>query len=67
MLAQLRVGNLTLVDDLSLKVHSGLTILTGETGAGKSLLAGALALLAGGKTDRGLIRHGSYRRPDPSY
>lgn len=58
MLVQLRVGNLTLVDDLSLKFHDGLTILTGETGAGKSLIAGALSLLAGAKADRGLIRHG---------
>ncbi len=33
-------------------------MLTGETGAGKSLIAGALGLLAGGKADRGSIRHG---------
>jgi DNA repair protein RecN (Recombination protein N) len=58
MLRELRVGNLALVDDLVLPLDSGLTMLTGETGAGKSLIAGALSLLAGGKADRGMIRQG---------
>jgi DNA repair protein RecN (Recombination protein N) len=58
MLQELRVGNLALVDDLVLPLESGLTMLTGETGAGKSLIAGALSLLAGGKADRGLVREG---------
>jgi DNA repair protein RecN (Recombination protein N) len=58
MLRELRVGNLALVDDLVLTLDSGLTMLTGETGAGKSLIAGALSLLTGGKTDRRLIRQG---------
>jgi len=58
MLRELRVGNLALVDDLVLPLESGLTMLTGETGAGKSLIAGALSLLTGGKVDRGMIRQG---------
>lgn len=58
MLRELRVGNLALVDDLVLSLEPGLTMLTGETGAGKSLIAGALSLLAGGKADRGIIRQG---------
>lgn len=58
MLLELRVGNLALVEDLSLQLEPGLTMLTGETGAGKSLIAGALALLTGVKADRGLIREG---------
>jgi DNA repair protein RecN (Recombination protein N) len=58
MLHELRVGNLALVDDLVLTLESGLTMLTGETGAGKSLIAGALSLLAGGKADRQAIRKG---------
>ena len=58
MLRELRVGNLALVDDLVLGFESGLTMLTGETGAGKSLIAGALSLLTGGKADRQLIRQG---------
>ena len=58
MLRELRVGNLALVEDLSLSLDRGLTVLTGATGAGKSLIAGALSLLAGGKADRGTIRRG---------
>jgi DNA repair protein RecN (Recombination protein N) len=58
MLRELRIGNLALAEDLVLEFGSGLTMLTGETGAGKSLIAGALGLLAGGKADRGSIRHG---------
>jgi len=58
MLLELRVGNLALVEDLSLPLEPGLTMLTGETGAGKSLIAGALSLLTGVKADRGLIRAG---------
>jgi len=58
MLRELRVGNLALVDDLVLTLEPGLTMLTGETGAGKSLIAGALSLLAGGKADRQVIRQG---------
>ncbi|MFT5783311.1 MAG: DNA repair protein RecN (Recombination protein N) [Candidatus Krumholzibacteriia bacterium] len=58
MLTELRVGNLALVEDLNLQLNPGLTMLTGETGAGKSLIAGALSLLTGVKADRGLIRAG---------
>jgi len=58
MLMELRVGNLALVEDLNLMLNPGLTMLTGETGAGKSLIAGALSLLTGVKADRGLIRAG---------
>ncbi len=58
MLREIRVGNLALVDDLVLSLQPGLTMLTGETGAGKSLIAGALSLLAGGKADRQVIRLG---------
>lgn len=58
MLRELRVANLALVDDLAIGFDGGLTMLTGETGAGKSLIAGALNLLTGGKADRSLIREG---------
>lgn len=58
MLRELRVGNLALVEDLNLNLGPGLTMLTGETGAGKSLIAGALSLLTGVRADRGLIRAG---------
>ena len=58
MLRELRVGNLALVEDLVLTLDPGLTMLTGETGAGKSLIAGAFSLLAGGKADSQIIRQG---------
>ncbi len=58
MLRELRVVNLALVDDLVINFEKGLTMLTGETGAGKSLIAGALSLLVGAKGDRRLIREG---------
>ncbi|PIE76160.1 hypothetical protein CSA17_03690 [bacterium DOLJORAL78_65_58] len=58
MLKELRVANLALVEDLALSFGPGLTMITGETGAGKSLIAGALGLLAGGRADKGQIREG---------
>jgi len=58
MLRELRIGNLALAEDLVLALGPGLTMLTGETGAGKSLIAGALGLLAGGRADRDAVRQG---------
>lgn len=58
MLRQLRVGNLALAADVAVPFAEGLTVLTGETGAGKSLIAGALALLTGGRAEKDLIRAG---------
>ncbi len=58
MLRELRIGRLAIVDELTLGLGPGLTVLTGETGAGKSLVAGALALLCGGPVPKGLIREG---------
>lgn len=59
MLTALRVGNLALVEELEVRPGRGLTMLTGETGAGKSLIAGALGLLAGGRVEKGQIRRGA--------
>jgi DNA repair protein RecN (Recombination protein N) len=58
MLSELRLGSLALVDELRIPLDSGLTVLTGETGAGKSLVAGALALLCGRKAAKDLVRQG---------
>jgi DNA repair protein RecN (Recombination protein N) len=58
MLSELRIGRLAIVDELTISFGPGLTVLTGETGAGKSLVAGALALLCGGPVPKGLIREG---------
>ncbi len=57
MLSDLSVNNVVLIDKLNLSFDSGLTVLTGETGAGKSILLDALSLCLGAKTDTGLIRH----------
>ena len=58
MLLELRIGNLALAEDVVLRPGTGLTVLTGETGAGKSLIAGALEMLTGGRVDRQIIRRG---------
>jgi DNA repair protein RecN (Recombination protein N) len=61
MIISLRIQNLALVDDLFVDFKSGFTVLTGETGAGKSLLIDALALLIGSRGDGGMVRQGSER------
>jgi len=61
MLSSLRIQNLALVEDLSLDCGPGFTVLTGETGAGKSLLVDALSLLVGARGDGELVRHGAER------
>lgn len=59
MLTTLRIKNLALVEDLTLELQPGLNIVTGETGAGKSMIIGALNLVLGERADRTLIRSGS--------
>jgi DNA repair protein RecN (Recombination protein N) len=61
MLASIRIQNLALVEDLSLELGPGFTVLTGETGAGKSLLVDALSLLVGARADAELVRRGAER------
>lgn len=59
MLSQLHIKNFTLVQQLDLELHRGLSTITGETGAGKSILLGALGLTLGDKTDADKVRPGS--------
>ena len=59
MLTLLRVKNLALVEDASVEFKPGLNIITGETGAGKSILIGALYLLLGERADTSAIRAGA--------
>jgi DNA repair protein RecN (Recombination protein N) len=58
MLSTLRIKNLALVSDLTLHLQPGYNAITGETGAGKSMIVGALKLLLGERADRALIRAG---------
>jgi DNA repair protein RecN (Recombination protein N) len=58
MLTTLRIKNLALVSDLSLELQPGCNVITGETGAGKSIILGALNLVLGERADRALIRSG---------
>ena len=58
MLTTLRIKNLALVTDLTLELQPGCNVITGETGAGKSIILGALNLVLGERADRTLIRSG---------
>ncbi|MDZ8120097.1 DNA repair protein RecN [Pontiella agarivorans] len=58
MLRTLKIKNLALVDDVQVGFSEGLNVITGETGAGKSLMIGALRLLLGERADKSLIRTG---------
>ena len=58
MLIQLAIRDIVLIDRLELHFHEGLSVLTGETGAGKSILLDAFALALGGRGDGSLVRHG---------
>lgn len=59
MLTALSIRDVVLVDALDLEVEGGLTVLTGETGAGKSIILDALGLALGGRGDAGLVRSGA--------
>lgn len=58
MLISLSIQNLALVESLKWNVNAGLTAITGETGAGKSVIIGALKLITGERADKGMIRSG---------
>ncbi len=59
MLTHIHIWNFAIVEGLDLPLEGGLTVLTGETGAGKSILLDALGLALGDRADSGVIRHGA--------
>src|SRR5213592_3182974 len=59
ILTLLRIKNLALVEELEWQIESGFIAVTGETGAGKSIIIGALQLLLGERADKSLIRTGA--------
>jgi DNA repair protein RecN (Recombination protein N) len=58
MLSLLQIRNFTIIESLDLELDQGFSAITGETGAGKSILVDALGLLLGGRADTGTIRSG---------
>ncbi len=61
MLSHLQIRDFALIDSVELELRPGLTVLTGETGAGKSIVVDALQLLAGGRAGGEAVRHGAER------
>src|SRR5579862_5944030 len=61
MLSYLQIRDFAIIDAIELELRPGLTVLTGETGAGKSIIVDALQLLAGGRAGAEAVRHGAER------
>ena len=59
MLSHIHIWNFAIVESLDIEFEDGLTVMTGETGAGKSILLDALGLALGDRADTSVIRHGS--------
>jgi hypothetical protein len=59
MLEEIRIGSLGVIESSTLELGPGLTVITGETGAGKTMIVTALGLLLGGRADSGAVRSGA--------
>ena len=58
MLTEIYIRNLAIIDELRLQLHAGFNVLTGETGAGKSIILDAVTLVLGGRADTSFVRAG---------
>ena len=58
MITNLHIKNIGIIEDVEIGFNSGLNVLTGETGAGKTLIIGALAIISGGRFSKEMIRKG---------
>ena len=58
MLEHIQIRNFAIIDELDLELSGGLTVITGETGAGKSIMVDAIALVLGARAKSGIVRHG---------
>lgn len=61
MLAELSIKNFAIIEELTVSFEKGLTVLTGETGAGKSIIIDAVSLLVGGRGSSEYVRYGEKR------
>src|SRR5690606_33638373 len=61
VLAELSIKNFAIIDSVSISFEDGFTVLTGETGAGKSIIIDAIQLLVGGRGSSDFVRHGTKR------
>ena len=61
MIQKLYIKNFAIIDEVDINFKSGLTVITGETGAGKSILLEALGIVLGGKADKIMVRNGAER------
>ena len=59
MLSELHIENLGVIERIEVVLGPGLTAVTGETGAGKTMLVEAIELLVGGRADASMVRHGA--------
>lgn len=59
MIEEIRIRDLGVIEDATVELHPGLTVLTGETGAGKTMLVSSIELLLGARADAGLVRSGA--------
>ena len=64
MLKKLYIKNFTLIDELDIDLYQGFSVITGETGAGKSIILGAIGLLLGQRADSKSIKQGAEKMRD---